>query len=503
MKREDIKNRNVLIVGMGRSGVSAAKVLVREGCRVTIVEREKTHELERLKATMERYGVRVKLGPHSKDDLKDIDIVVTSPGVPREADPLRWAQDEALPIISEIEVGYILSSSPLVAITGTNGKSTTAALTGHILNRLGRKAIVCGNIGRPLTDVLDEADGETVLVCEVSSFQLEWIDSFHPDLALVLNITPNHLDRYASFSAYQKAKLRIFENQTPRDWAILNADDPGLKDTNIEANVLWYSLKDEVSAGGELSRDGLRIHLNGKDIHIDHLKTSLKGRDNLGNSLASLLVGAIYGGDGEAMAHLIKDFVPLEHRLEDVRTYQGMDFINDSKSTTVAATRCALETISPRFAAKHGGTPPEAVPVAVPVGQSRLGARDGKRPPARPVILIAGGRDKRQDYSSLRGIIGEKVKDLILIGEAAGKIEEALGGLCPIYRVPSLKEAVSLSIDLGVSGDTVLFSPMCASFDMFRDFEERGRVFKEIVNRVPVRYPRGTVSPYAKGCKCL
>ena len=228
---------------------------------------------------------------------------------------------------------------------------------------------------------------------------------------------------------------------------------------DIDAKILWYSLKSKVTEGGYLSGDSLRIHLDSRDVHMGDLKSSLKGRHSLGNCLASLLVGAVYGGNGK-MAHLIEDFVPLEHRLEYVRTYKGVDFINDSKSTTVAATRCALEAISPRPLKRAG---------------------DGKRP-AKPVILIVGGRDKKQDYNAMRSIIEKNVKALILIGEAADKIEEALRGRrCHIHKSPTLKEAVSLSARLGVKGEVVLFSPMCASFDMFKDFENRGKVFKEAV----------------------
>jgi UDP-N-acetylmuramoylalanine--D-glutamate ligase len=347
---------------------------------------------------------------------------VVSPGVKNKASPIIWAEKDNIPIISEIELAWLNCLGKIIAVTGTNGKSTVTALIGEILKSSGRKTFVLGNIGVPFCSRVQEVSSSDFVSLEISSFQLERISRFKPKVALILNFNQNHLDRHRDMHEYLEAKKKIFMNQDKDDYTVLNYADPIVKNLagQTKAKVLYFNTP-----------------------NLKHLKFNLNP-----NQLAALTVASLFGITEELCLEVFKQFKGLEHRLEFVTQIDGVEFINDSKSTNVDSTIWALENIT------------------------------------RPIILIAGGRDKGIDFSPLSSLAKEKVKEMIVIGEARGKIKDAFGQFLPLLEAPSLEEAVKLSLRDAKKGDCVLLSPMCASFDMFDDFEHRGRIFKEIVNQL-------------------
>lgn len=406
--------RKAGVIGLGKSGIAVARLLRESDIQIEVSERRDTEELRAEKERLEREGIKVEIGKHSKEFIRDKDLLIVSPGVDNPQLFL-WAKEEGVPLVSEIEVAYRFCSSPIIAITGTNGKSSAATLIGEMLKKAGKKAVVCGNIGIPFSHIVREG-GYEVVVLEVSSFQLERIDRFKPYISVILNITPDHLDRYQNFEEYKRAKYRIFENQREGDWLLINkscqqAVKRHLLNTNRFPHILWLDEKDEV-------------------------KQSAK------------IVGRILGISKEIIQRSLEEFKGLEHRLEYVDTIGKVRFINDSKATNVDAVRYALENVSP------------------------------------PVILILGGKDKGGEFSSLCSLIKEKVKKTILIGKAKEKIREQIKEAGETEEVCSLKEVFSIVRRIGEEGDTVLFSPGCASFDMFANFEERGREFKKLVKEM-------------------
>ena len=465
----DFKGRRVVVVGLARSGVSAANALLRLGALVTVNDRRGPEELKRFVAGLDA-GVSVELGGHPGRLLENADLIVASPGVPLDIGPLKRASEKGVRIIGELELSYIIGKgTEFLAITGTNGKSTTTMLVYEMLRNSGLKAVVGGNIGTALTDLLFQpakGSGQTeggpagrpdFIVAEVSSFQLESIAAFRPRAATILNITPDHLDRHHSMSGYMDAKCRVFLNQTKDDCLVLNADDPltgeirerlgrqSAGGTEIP-RVLYFSRAGEVE--GAYLKDGL-IHFNTPFIPPDFcLNTAafrIKGVHNVENAMSAALISLSAGGSPEAVAKTLAEFPGLEHRLEPVREKDGVRYINDSKGTNVGAVIKSLEGFS------------------------------------GPVILIAGGRDKDGNFSLLAPLVKEKVKALILIGEAADKLGKALGNSAEVFREDGLEGAVLRARALASPGDVVLLSPACASFDMFRDFEDRGRRFKKAV----------------------
>lgn len=475
----DVRNKNVVIFGLARSGVGAANLLVKKGAQVTITDNKKAEQLQDYIKRLDN-KIRLDLGDHNLELIKNADLIIVSPGVPLSIEPLKRASEKGIKIIGELELAYQFAINSetkkpeFLAITGTNGKSTTTALLYEMVKNSGFNVLVGGNIGNALTEEISSFETQNFdldfIVAEVSSFQLESIDTFRPKGAAILNITPDHLDRYPSMSEYIDAKCRIFQNQEKEDFLILNQDDPvtveimqrikakELKDKRIP-EIFYFSRKREVE--GAYLKDGI-IRFSLPEYKIKNLKTTIqdispsyvikteairiKGVHNMENAMAASLVALLSGCSPDSVSHTLETFAGLEHRLEFVREIRGVKFINDSKGTNLAAVIKSIESFDD------------------------------------PLILIMGGRDKDSDFSLLRNYISDKIKAIILIGEATNKIEKAIKDVFKkIYKAEDLKSAIDKSIEIAKPGDVVLLSPACASFDMFRDFEDRGRQFKKLV----------------------
>lgn len=465
----ELRDKNVLIIGAARSGVGAANLLAEMGADVTITDGKTEDNL----TLLHKLSPSVKRVLGRYPDIEGTDLIIVSPGVLQNIEPLGVARERGIEIIGELELAYryvkaqkdsCLSGAEFLAITGTNGKSTTTTLLDLMLREGGFNTILGGNIGNALTEEIQKAIKDqdrgsekiiNYIVTEVSSFQLESIDAFRPKVATILNISPDHLDRYRTMKDYIDAKAAIFSRQKKDDFLVLNADDEDvmnlydsrLRQRKDSPTVFFFSRNREVK--GLYYRGGkVYCNISGHQELIDAEDIMIKGMHNLENAMAASAMAILSGCDLNAVRNALKSFGGLEHRLEFVRELNGVRFINDSKGTNVGAVIKSLEGFS------------------------------------EPVILIAGGRDKAGDFSLMRSIVKEKVKCLILIGEAREKIREALGDLTETILASSLEDAVGLATQVAVKGDVVLLSPACASFDMFRDFEDRGRKFKEIVRGI-------------------
>lgn len=444
----DLANKRVLVVGLGKSGIAAALFLKARGARVTVSDAKPQEELGGEIPELLDRGIAIETGGHGERTFRGQDLIVVSPGVP--VDSLQLAQAHALgeTVIGEIELASRFLPRSIVAITGSNGKTTTTTLAGQIIAAGGLPVAVGGNIGTPAVSLVEQATAETVIVLEVSSFQLETIDKFWPKVAVVLNITPDHLDRHRTFAAYTDAKARIFENQQPEDFAVLNADDPtcaGLAG-RTRAQVYWFSRKEEVRQGAFVAEG--RILFRGPQGQREIMplrEIPLKGAHNVENVLAAVCTGVLMGCGAEQICAAVRNFKAVEHRLEYVATIRGVEYYNDSKATNVDATIKALESF-----------------------------------PAN-VHLILGGKDKGSDYSVLNQLLRERVKRVYTIGAAAAKIESQIKGATEIDQAGTLDQAVRHASEAAGRGDIVLLAPACASFDQFQNYEHRGRVFKEAV----------------------
>jgi UDP-N-acetylmuramoylalanine--D-glutamate ligase len=476
----EIRDKNVTVVGLARSGVGAANLLSDCGAAVTVTdvkpEKALSDQIRKLAPS-----VRLALGGHPDAVFTSADLIVISPGVPLEIGPIVDARKKGTPVIGELELAYLMLNAqepgtgiPFLAITGSNGKSTTTALLDHMVRRSGFHAMLGGNIGNALTEEIRRTPGvrsrgkassllpphpsADFVVAEVSSFQLEAIMAFRPRVAAILNITPDHMDRYRSLSGYAEAKARIFENQKEGDSLVVNADDPQtmaiteekLKGKTDGPGVFYFSRERKVRGiyctGREVVCNFPNLaRLDPGRTFISAAEIGIQGVHNLENAMAASAMALLAGCPAEAVIESLREFRGLEHRLEYVRTLQGVRYFNDSKGTNVGAVMKSIESFS------------------------------------EPLIVIAGGRDKAGDFAELGDLVSQKVKALVLIGEAAGKINGALGGRTETVMAKDLGEAVSVSRKKAEPGDVVLLSPACASFDMFRDFEDRGRQFKKIV----------------------
>ena len=450
----ELNGKRALVVGLGKSGVASALFMKAHGARVTVSDTKSGDELRNEIPVLLDHGITVETGGHGDRTFRGQDLIVVSPGVPVDAPPLVQARSLGETVIGEIELAAQFLPGPVVAITGSNGKTTTTTLTGEIIAASGFPVLVGGNIGTPAISLAERAKPETVIVLEVSSFQLETIQTFRPKVAVVLNITPDHLDRHRTFEIYTDAKARIFENQQPSDFAILNADDPTCVAMNkrTRAQVFWFSRQKEVEQGAWV-RDGNIIFRDSKGQReiLQVSEISLKGAHNLENVLAAVCAGVLMGCAPEKIRKAVRDFKAVEHRLEFVATVDGVDYYNDSKATNVDATIKALESF-----------------------------------PAN-IHLILGGKDKGSDYTVLNDLIRQRVKRVYTIGAAAAKIESQVKG-AEIIHAETLENAVRKARATAQPGDVVLLAPACASFDQFKSYEHRGRLFKEIVSSlVPVQ----------------
>ncbi|HXI13190.1 MAG TPA: UDP-N-acetylmuramoyl-L-alanine--D-glutamate ligase [Thermoanaerobaculia bacterium] len=436
---------SVLVIGAARSGVAAANFLAKHAIDVVISDSKPESELE-LSDQLDS-KVRKALGTHSTNLLDGVDTVVLSPGVPASIDLVREAASRSIPVISEVELAFRNLSGKVIAITGTNGKSTTTALIGEILRAAGRDPIVAGNIGDPLISVLDSKPGEYVI--ELSSFQLETVETFKADIALLLNITPDHLDRYSGIDAYAAAKERIFQNQGPNDVAVVNADDARTRSPQTKARVLRFSSTEALPEGGLIDGNDLVVRLDGKESRIRRDALRIPGMANVENALAAWLAARAAGVADEQVEQAFRSFKGLRHRMELIREINGVRYLNDSKGTNVDATLKSLE-----------------------------GMEDQK------VLLILGGKDKAGEFARLAPLVAAKAKLVMTIGAAADTIASALAGIAEIVSCDVMSRAVALGHERATKGDTVLLSPACASFDQYRNFEERGSDFERLVKEI-------------------
>jgi UDP-N-acetylmuramoylalanine--D-glutamate ligase len=454
----DLYGSRALIIGLGKTGIATARFLAKRGSQVLITDEKPASELENAIHALGDLSVELELGQQAPHILSAIDFIVPSPGVPPFNYLLTEAQKEEIPIVSEIELAYRFLQKPIIAITGTNGKTTTTRLIGDILAHGGKKIFVGGNIGNPLIEFAAGRQDADYLVVEVSSFQLQWINLFHPRISVLLNITHDHLDYHASFEEYRLVKERIFANQIGGDCAVLNADDPGTGSLSekIRSDIVYFSSSRMLDDGIFIDNDSVRWRdRQGKDEKYPIDTILLQGKHNLENIMASVLVTRQCGCTPDAVREALKSFAGLPHRMEFVGERDGVQFYNDSKGTNVGAVARALETFS------------------------------------KPVILLAGGRDKGGDFSILSGLIRERVKELIIFGEARKQIGDHIGGIVTTHMAGDLKESIFSAWKASSAGDIVLLSPGCASFDEFTSYAERGDYFKKLVKQIIDRGDEG------------
>ncbi len=440
----------MLVVGLARTGVVASLFSAGYGAIVTATDEKSEAELGEAAARLRAANVKLTLDGHAGANFLDQDLIVLSPGVPAKLPALDAARARGIPVWSEIELAFRFLRGKLVAITGSNGKTTTTSLVAHILKMANIHTLVGGNIGTPLLALVESSLDTTVTVAEISSFQLETIEAFRPDIGVLLNLTPDHLDRHGSFDEYAKAKLRMFENQIERDAAILNADDPEVtRRMPAKPHVFWFSRQKRVAEGAFLRDNQIIFRHDGSEVPIAQCdQISLRGAHNVENALAACAAAYLAGADPAAIASGVKTFKGVEHRLEFVAEIGGVQFYNDSKATNVDATRKALESFP------------------------------------GPLLVILGGKDKGSDYAGLRDLLQERAREVILIGAAAEKIAGQLAGAARIESAGTMERAVELARERAQPGDVVLLAPACASFDQFENYEHRGRVFKELVAKL-------------------
>ena len=450
MQTIDVKNRDVLVLGLGRSGMAAAALLQRDGAHVVVRDEGDTTELTERANRLRQIGVRVELGNHF-DAAARFDFAVLSPGIAPERPVVTELRRQKTPVMSELELAYRYCLCPVIAITGTNGKTTTTELIHRMLETAGQRAFAAGNIGNALSDAVEQSAGLDALVVETSSFQLEAIEQFRPNVAIWLNLTPDHLDRHGSLEEYARAKARIFVNQTAEDYAIVSVEvRQWLQRIGVQpkARLLTFSAYGPTADLWVEAADGQTIwcrlpEANGILLKMD--ETHLRGLHNAENILATFAAGLALQLPVAAIREALASYCPQAHRCEMVAAKYGVTFINDSKATNVDAVEKALRALP------------------------------------GPVVLIAGGRDKGLNFSSIKEVIAEKVKLAVLIGETQEKIDRAWGDVTPCERAETMGEAVRLAVSHAHRGDTVLLSPACASFDMFQNYEHRGEEFKKEV----------------------
>lgn len=448
-----LKGKKIVVIGLARSGVPVAQFATERGAHVTITDVKTKTELEpfiKLLAPFKK--IKYDLGRHSIQTLISHDLFVVSPGVPLTNPLLVQAQKKDKKIMSELEFAFLFIKEPIVAVTGTNGKTTTTMMIGQMLHNAKKKVFVGGNIGNALTNRLLSKEAYDFIVAEVSSFQLETIEKFQPKIAIILNLTSDHLDRHGTMEEYRKMKGNIFKNQIRSDYLILNADDLSVKSYAVEtkANVLYFTKgKLDSNAQGISYRDNIFYVKTEKwkeEFLAEQLK--LKGDHNKENFMAAILAAKILKCSSEAIQTTINTFQPVPHRLEYVKTRGYVEFYNDSKATNVDSVICSLKSFN------------------------------------KPLILIMGGRDKGANFEMLRPFIQEKVKTLVLLGEAKEKINRAIGDYTETFLVGTLEEAIFMAYQKSRAGDVILFSPGCASFDMFKNYEDRGNKFKDLLRDI-------------------
>ncbi len=445
----DFKDKKILVVGLARTGVALCRFLVEQGARVTVTDQAPAADLADFRRDIQGLGVVEDLGvPQPR--WQGFDAIVLSPGVPPELPWLMAARAAGVPVVGELEVAGPFIRRRLLAVSGTNGKTTTTTLVGEFLTASGQKPLVGGNIGTPVVSLLAGQEEADCLVLEVSSFQLDTASHFHPQAAALLNLTPDHLDRYPDYDAYLASKASLFQCQEQGDLRVLNADDLAVAALDPgESQVYYFSATRPLTTGAWLNHGALKVRLEGCQEEIfplEHIR--LTGRHNLENIMAALLLALDAGADPGACRDVLATFPGLPHRLEWVADLRGVSFYDDSKGTNVGAVARSLAHFD------------------------------------RPVILIAGGRDKDSDFSLLNDLIAARVKALVLLGETRERLARVWEGLAPAYLADDMAAAVARAWDLSRPGEVVLLSPACASFDMYKDYAHRGQTFQKLVREL-------------------
>ncbi|MGF7180697.1 UDP-N-acetylmuramoylalanine--D-glutamate ligase [Tunturiibacter psychrotolerans] len=449
----DLKNKRVLVVGLGKSGLSAAMFLRAQGARVTVSDSRSAVALAKEIPALLEAGIMVESGGHGLLTFRRQDLIVVSPGVPMDTPEVKQVVAFGLTVIGELELASRYLLGEVVAITGSNGKTTTTTLVGKILSDAGMPTQVGGNIGLPVIDLVAKSTPETVNVLEVSSFQLETIEEFHPRIAVILNITPDHLDRHGSFEKYVAAKERIFERQGAGDALVLNGDDrvTQMSAARAKSEVFWFSGTKAVRRGAFV-RDGVIVWVEKEGGVTEPImpvsEVHLKGAHNIENVLAAVCAARLAKVSAESIRASVATFTAVEHRLELVRKLNGVEFYNDSKATNVDATMKAVSSFS------------------------------------KGIHLILGGKDKDSDYGTMAELLKERVKAVYTIGSAAEKIERQLHGVVKMVAAGTMQTAVTEAAKAAAAGDVVLLSPACSSFDQFENYEHRGRVFRQLVDEL-------------------
>ncbi|NQT33365.1 MAG: UDP-N-acetylmuramoyl-L-alanine--D-glutamate ligase [Candidatus Omnitrophica bacterium] len=440
----NVGGKKVLVVGLGVSGYASGRLLARRGAKVKITEEVDSDSVQENVKKLLQYPAEFEIGRHTRDFCDNVDLVVTSPGVDSQALPLLLAREKQIPVIGELELGFRFCEAPIIAITGTNGKSTTVELIGNILALSGKHTVICGNIGNPLAGEVEKLTPGSVAVVEVSSFQLETVKEFRPHAAILLNVSEDHYDRHGDHGTYKREKFRVFENQSSGDWAVLHSDLCGDSLTaDIKSRVVFFGGENTGSSGS------ISVNMNGGPEHIiKRSEVPLKGEHNMDNVSCAALVGRIMGVSDRVICDGIRSFKPLAHRFEKVADYMGVEFIDDSKATNIDATRRALRSME------------------------------------KKVVLIAGGRDKGGDYTSMLPLMKERVKALVLIGEARDKMKNVFSSEVSVFEAKDMAEAVRRGADIASRGEAVMLSPMCSSFDMYLSYKERGDVFQSEVKKI-------------------
>jgi len=446
----ELRGKRVLVVGLARTGVATALFCAACGAQVTCTDTRLENEISDSIARLRAAGVALELGGHREQLLLNQDLIIPSPGVPADAPFLKAARAQGITIWSEIELADRFLNGRLIGITGSNGKTTTTSLIEHILRSAGFPTILAGNIGTPLISCVEQTNDRTITVVELSSFQLELIETFRPNISVFLNLTPDHLDRHGTFNSYGAAKARIFENQTEADFAVLNADDPATAALAPgRPHVYWFSRKQRVAQGAFVRGSDVVFRQDGVEQAVLKLTDiPLAGGHNIENVLAAVVATRLAGAEPAAIAKGVRSFSGVEHRLEFVAEIGGVRYYNDSKATNVDATLKALDAFPGR------------------------------------ILIILGGKDKGSDYTVLHGPLREKAILALLIGAAADKIEKQIAGSVAIERAETIERAVDTAAHAAQPGDIVILAPACASFDQFHNYEHRGRVFKELVHQL-------------------
>lgn len=450
----DLRDKTVLVLGLARSGVSAARALAQRGAHVIVNDRAPAEKVAEDLAQLADLHLEIITGSHPLQIFdRGIDLVVKNPGIPNQIPPLARARELGIPVISEVELAFQLTRALFVGITGSNGKTTTTGWVGEIMRADRDHVIVAGNIGLPLTHEVADLGPETLVVAELSSFQLEDIETFRPHVAALLNLVPAHLDRHGTFESYAAAKARIFMNQTSDDWAVLNADDKLVRAMvgQVTGRVALFSTHEPVERGAFFDDGYLTIRGFGEELRLCHVnELGIGYRHNQENGLAAALISYLVGARAESIRHGLVSFRGMPHRFQVVATIRGVRYINDSKATNPEATLTALAA------------------------------------PTEPIVLIAGGLERGIDLSALTSAVAERAKAVVLLGETKDRLHAELTamGYSKVTRVATMAEAVAVAQTQAEAGDCVLLSPACASWDMYKDFEERGSDFMKEVSRL-------------------